>query len=289
MNAKFFKYKLSNLIAINKIVSIHYYEYSKRFEFKGESHDFWEIVYVDKGDLTVGAGSREILLKQGEAVFHKPNEFHTLHANGVTAPNLFIISFVCHSKAMDFYKNKTLYIPPKCRKFIAQILEESEKTFVYPCEKRLILKDDAPAGGQQLIKCYLEQFLIMLLRTESEKKENKIFPSKTSVENYFASSVIKLLEDHLYGKITVQEICERLNFSRAYVANVFKKNTGYSVSEYYARMKISEAKKLIREENYNFTQISEMLHFDTPNYFSRAFKRITGMTPSEYRASVKVD
>ena len=239
--------------------------------------------------MTVGAGSREIFLKQGEAVFHKPNEFHTLHANGVTAPNLFIISFVCHSKAMDFYKNKTLYIPPKCRKFIAQILEESEKTFVYPCEKRLILKDDAPAGGQQLIKCYLEQFLIMLLRTESEKKENKIFPSKTSVENYFASSVIKLLEDHLYGKITVQEICERLNFSRAYVANVFKKNTGYSVSEYYARMKISEAKKLIREENYNFTQISEMLHFDTPNYFSRAFKRITGMTPSEYRASVKVD
>ena len=50
--------------------------------------------------------------------------------------------------------------------------------------------------------------------------------------------------------------------------------------------KIKEAKKLIREEQYNITQISYMLAFDNPHYFSRVFKRITNMTPTQYKNSV---
>jgi len=51
--------------------------------------------------------------------------------------------------------------------------------------------------------------------------------------------------------------------------------------------KIQEAEKLISEKKYNFTQISDMLSFDNSHYFSRVFKRISGMTPTEYKNSVK--
>jgi two-component system response regulator YesN len=59
--------------------------------------------------------------------------------------------------------------------------------------------------------------------------------------------------------------------------------------EYLSLLRISESKKLIREQNYNMTEISNLLYFDNPHYFSRAFKRFTGMTPREYKYSVKND
>ena len=54
----------------------------------------------------------------------------------------------------------------------------------------------------------------------------------------------------------------------------------------YIDMKPSEVRKLIREGKYNMTQISDMLQFDNPQYFSKCFKTVTNMTPSEYKASI---
>ena len=56
--------------------------------------------------------------------------------------------------------------------------------------------------------------------------------------------------------------------------------------KYYNGLKIKEARKLIREGRYNMTQISDMLHFDNPQYFSKCFKAYTNMTPREYKASI---
>ena len=57
--------------------------------------------------------------------------------------------------------------------------------------------------------------------------------------------------------------------------------------EYYSALKISEAKSMIRSGQMNFTQISEYLGYSSIHYFSRQFKRSTGMTPSEYVSSIR--
>ena len=59
------------------------------------------------------------------------------------------------------------------------------------------------------------------------------------------------------------------------------------VIEYFSLMKINIAKELIRTNRMNFTQISEHLGYTSIHYFSRQFKKITGMTPSEYVTSIK--
>ena len=93
-------------IQIQQVVTVHYFEYSSNYAFVGESHDFWEFVYVDKGEIVVTAEDKELPLKKGEMVFHRPGEFHSLRANGVVAPNLVIASFYCHSPAMEFFENR---------------------------------------------------------------------------------------------------------------------------------------------------------------------------------------
>ena len=77
-----------------------------------------------------------------------------------------------------------------------------------------------------------------------------------------------------------------MSYSRAYLSKIFRQTTDYTILEYILMLKIREAKKLIREGNYNFTQISDKLAFENPHYFSRVFKRITNMTPGDYKKSV---
>ena len=68
---------------------------------------------------------------------------------------------------------------------------------------------------------------------------------------------------------------------------LFQKKTSLGVIEYFSRMKINAAKEMIRTGRMNFTQISETLGYTSIHYFSRQFKKIAGMTPSEYASSIK--
>jgi AraC-like DNA-binding protein len=78
-----------------------------------------------------------------------------------------------------------------------------------------------------------------------------------------------------------------LGVSKTVLKDVFKNNTGQTVMEFFSYLKMEQAKLLIREGTYNFTEISALLGFSTVHVFSKAFKRSVDMTPSEYAKSVK--
>ncbi len=71
-----------------------------------------------------------------------------------------------------------------------------------------------------------------------------------------------------------------------YISRIFNKSCGYTIIAYYAELKIKEAKKLIREDRYSFAEISNMLCFNNPHYFTRVFKKTANMTPKDYKNSV---
>ena len=101
MKVTYVKTQLQNVVNISKIVTVHYYEFDKNFVFNGESHDFWEMVYIDKGRVQVRNDEEELVLSQGEIIFHRPNEFHSIKALH-SAPNFFVVSFVCTSPLMIY-------------------------------------------------------------------------------------------------------------------------------------------------------------------------------------------
>lgn len=280
---KYIRYKINTSININKIPTLLYFEFDKDYYFQGESHDFWELVYVDKGEIIIRAAKEEITLKQGEAYFHYPNQFHNIKANGKVAPNVFIITFVCRSGAMSYFRKKGhLKFGPASRELIEKIIEEGHP--VYDLQQQETSLKEPVFGGQQMIKIYLEMLLITLIR---EDNKTRVFSSKSSLDDHITLEIKKLLEENIYGNIDIQTICKKLNYGKTYLCHTFKSVTGKSIMKYYSELKITEAKKLIREKLYNFTQISNMLMFNNPHYFSYVFKNITGMTPREYRNSVK--
>lgn len=291
MNSSYIRTKFNNFINVSEIVTIHYYEFDNTFEFCGEKHNFWEIVYVDNGAVEIMCDKKRVILKQGEILFHQPNEFHTIKSYN-SSPDVFVISFVSKSSAMSYFANYTATLDKTLKPFISSIITEAENTYIIPKNditlKKLITKDNAAIGGEQLIKTYLEQFLIILARDILGKKDVVIFPSKESMETYIISEIKKYIKSKLTQKLKIEDICRHFGYSKTYLSQLFKAQCSISLINYYNKEKIEYSKKLIREQHLNMTQISDMLSFDNPQYFARVFKRVTGLTPSEYAKSLKV-
>ena len=289
MKATYVKTQLQNVVNVSKIVTLHYYEFDKNFVFHGEKHDFWEMVYIDKGRVQVRSDEDYLTLSQGEIVFHRPNEFHSIKALD-SAPNFFVVSFVCNSPLMLYLEKYHTVLNKTLHGFIASILKEAENTFVIPKNdptlKKLIKKETAPIGGEQLIKTYLEQFLIYLIRNIVKKDEHGVFPSKESMETHLVSAAKRLLEEKAEELFRVNDLCIALGYSKSYLSKLFHEQTGTTLAAYAIECKIKRAKQLIREGYLNFAQISDKLSFDNPQYFSRVFKRVTGMTPTEFKSSL---
>ena len=289
MKATYVKTQLKNVINISKIVTVHYYEFDKNFVFHGETHDFWEMVYIDKGRVQVRSDDENLVLSQGEIVFHRPNEFHSIKALD-SAPNFFVVSFVCTSPLMVYLEKYHTVLNKTLHGFISSVIREAESTYVIPKNdptlKKLIKKENAPIGGEQLIKTYLEQFLIFLIRNIVKKEEPNVFPTKESMETHLVSSAKRLIEEKAEEPFRVNDLCIALGYSKSYLSKLFHEQTGETIANFAVRQKIKRAKQLIRDGNLNFAQISEKLSFDNPQYFSRVFKRITGMSPTEFKQSL---
>lgn len=117
---------------VSDIYTIHYYEYRNDFHFDGERHDFWEFQCVDKGAAEVITDNGTYTLTRSQVIFHRPNEFHTLKANGRTAPNIIVISFACNSPCMKFSKIKYSNFPIPNEVFWDALLRKQETVLLLP-------------------------------------------------------------------------------------------------------------------------------------------------------------
>lgn len=287
---KFYMHKISNLLNVQKIVTIHYQSLEKNYVFPEETHDFWEINYADKENVFVGIDDKKIELKQGEILFIKPNQRHFVES-GDKEPNLFIISFSCRSECMNFFMDKKYSVPENYRYLLQNIMSEANDTFQLPDFdphlNELKLKECPNLGGEQIIKNSLETLLIYLLRSEQKRPSSQeFFVSKIADSSELEDEIVRILTSKVYGKFKLSDLCETLHYGSTHLCTFFREKTGMSIYQTYLKLKIDEAKKLIRK-NKSFSDITDILCFDSISTFAFVFKKHVGMTPSEYRNSIK--
>lgn len=285
---KYFKHKIQNLLLIDKLVIVQFYEFDKNFKYGPESHDFWEMVYADKESIICNIDGKETILNQGQIIFHKPNEMHLHSSNGKNAPDVFVASFETRSEAMRFFENKLITLNKNQKQFIYSIIESAKQTFDIPFSdpnlRKMKLLQSPILGGEQLIKNYLELLLIDLMRMLTETEQgNNTFLFENELGNKLVDDIIKLLKENIFNNISIDEISRVTSYSKAYIFKQFKSATGKGIIEYYLQLKNKTAKKLLRENELSIKEISEKLCFDTPNYFSKTFKKLNGITPTEYK------
>lgn len=289
----FIRQGLPSVIHIRKIITIFYMELSKDFRNPGERHDFWEMVYIDKGEMLCTADKHQFTLKSGEVTFHRPNEFHNLSGDRRTAPNVSILTFECDSAAMKHFEGKILQLTAEEKRLLSLLITEGLSCFRLedpsnPLLQNLHTLPEAPFGGFQMIRNLLEIFLISLYR----HRECLTKTSRQSIQidgvavNFEIKELLDVLQANIYGRLSVSDIAKAVGKSESTVKSVFRSFYSGGIMRYYRSLKIREAKKLIRENRHTLAQIAELLCYDSPQYFSKCFRDATNMSPSQYQQSI---
>jgi len=284
-------YKKSvNGINVENIIGISYLVLDKDKKLDIEVHDFWEFLYVDKGKCAFLRNGKELKLEQGDVVFLSPNTFCSVCADRANPPVLFILSFTSKSRCMKHFENLYMPLTSVFSQLILDMYSEGQRTFdmstYNPITRQLNPLKQPVWGGAQLIMTYLEQFLIKLVR---RKANPRAYCSYSANATPFVRKIAKMLQENVYGKLSLDDICSAVGYGKAYACREFKKYMGMTIMKYYTMFKILEAKKLIRGRKHNFTQISSMLMFSDSHHFTNVFFKKTSMTPSQYSKSVKSD
>lgn len=280
-------------IHIEKIYTIHYFEYMSDFYFPGERHDFWEFQCVDKGEAEVCTDDGTYTLSRGQIIFHRPNEFHSLKASGKTAPNIVVVSFECNSPCMHFFDKRIMNISDTERNLMGMLIAEARRCILTPLDdpytEKMELRPDSLVGSRQLIRIYLEQILLQMIRRYTVPQltlpHHKPAAESKHPEQY--TKIIFYLEEHIRESLSIDRICRDNLIGRSQLQKMFREQHNCGIIVFFSRMKIEFAKQLIRENQMNFTQISDFLGYSSIHYFSRQFKKTSGMTPSEYVTSIK--
>lgn len=290
--------ELTEALSIRKLISFHYFEYAKGFTFDGEAHDFWELLYVDKGEVEVRAGDQTHLLKAGTVIFHKPGEFHAVRVGAEhKPPNLIVIAWACESPQIRWLAGKISTLDNTERNLLSLLVREGFQTFNPPFDDPyahgLTLREDAPFAGEQALKSYLAMLLIQLirgeLRTGEAAADNRRLTSaqQEKAEQQVVRQAVSYMKANLAESLTLDDLCREVRLGKSQLKRIFRIHMAQGALDCFKRMKIEEAKTMIREQLYNFSEIAAKLGYASLHYFSRDFKRVVGMSPSEYAKSTQ--
>ena len=128
-------------------------------------------------------------------------------------------------------------------------------------------------------------FLISLLQRHSISDNQAASFTSRGFDEIFRR-VTDYMENHISEHLSIEKICWDNMISRTQLQKIIHTETGVGIIDYFSQLKIEAAKHLIRDGHLNYTEISQELGFSSIHYFSRRFKKITGMPPSEYASSL---
>lgn len=283
--------KLEQELFINSIISIHYFEYTTEFRYTGESHDFWELIFCDKGELCITAGNNTYVLSRGQAFLHPPAQFHNVCAHGGKSANSIIFSF--ESPTSELYGVSDRIIPTDVyvSSALFSVLREAKFSFQNELgmlhDSQLIRKDDnAHFASEQIIQNYIELLLIHLIRSS---QNNEPFPElpQNRIKNSLISDIVAYMSANLGAKITFTHLTHKFSISSTTLKNLFSKTYGHGAMEHLTLMRIEHAKEMLRDGRYSCTDIAATCGFCSVHHFSGVFRRHEGMSPTEYVKSVK--
>ena len=281
--------RIKREIEIEGFHTIYYFEFDKYFSHVPEKHDFWEMIYIDSGEIdaiTDGLGEK---VSQGQVLFNKPNELHAHISDGKVPNNMLVITFTSKSPAMYFFDRK-LFSLDKTQKMLLTLFMKEAKIALGEisgdyANKNPIDFRDAPFGSVQLLECYFIEFLLTLMRCNADSVV-KVQRTESTLEQGQSSTaelMIEYMKSRLYENVTLTELCQKFYMGKTQLCALFANYVGTSPIEYFLDLKLKEAKRLLREENFSISKISDTLGYSSIHVFSRSFKNATGVSPNEYR------
>ena len=275
--------KLNSTINVQGVVNVHFFEFTKDYYTKNDKHPFYELIYVSSGKLTIKSEDFSGELEKNKLIIHRENEFHALTCDKDSTPTVIIIGFTCLGAGIEKFSKTPITLTDADVKKLAEIIKEARNVFAPPYDVPVYdmkKKKNAPFGAEQMLKILLEYFLIGLMRKFADSVS---LDEPNMVERLNVAEILDYINDSFLEKISLDELSFIFRTNRSTLCKEFKNYTGTTVSEYINDKKLKLAKDKILKTTKTFTEIAQELNFESIHYFTRFFKKKTGLSPKEYR------
>ncbi|WP_248928872.1 AraC family transcriptional regulator [Paenibacillus hamazuiensis] len=233
-----------------------------------------ELVFFAKAKGTFKIDKKAYELKDGTLLYISPGMPHAIE----TDPEAPLSCFSVHFSYASVNLSEGGWNLQKGPRDLPLPFEQELKDY-YQIEdvfKKLVKTWDAKLPGYEFIsKTLLQQLVIVIF--QNIKKENPNYSSSLKVEK-----IIRYMHEHIQDKITLSQLSDLVQLSPTYLSRTFKEITGYSIIEFFNKIKMDKAKEMILEGNRKIKEVSRALGFTDEFYFSRIFKKTEGLSPSEF-------
>ena len=263
---------ISSSLDISEIYTKFYQEKGTNYNFSGEKHSYWELTYVDKGELLTTIDGVSYHLKQGDLIFYAPMQFHTQSTFEKISSSYLTINFKMNFNHADLLCNKIFSLKRDSYFIVTRLIEELSNDNLY---------------SNDLSLCYLKQLIIQMLRLDNSHFHSKpTTHMQQTYENELLNDILLYIDDNIYEKISVSTLCDHFCISTSMLHSLFRKNMNNTAKNYINELKLSKSKELIRNSTHTLSEISEMLGFSSIHYFSKKFKLYFNISPTEYSKSI---
>ena len=263
---------ISSSLYISEIYTKFYQEKGTNYNFSGEKHSYWELTYVDKGELLTTIDGVSYHLKQGDLIFYAPMQFHTQSTFEKISSSYLTINFKMNFNHADLLCNKIFSLKRDSYFIVTKLIEELSNDNLY---------------SNDLSLCYLKQLIIQMLRLNNSHFHSKpTTHMQQTYENELLNDILLYIDNNIYEKISVSTLCEHFCISTSMLHSLFRKNMNNTAKNYINELKLSKSKELIRNSTHTLSEISEMLGFSSIHYFSKKFKLYFNISPTEYSKSI---
>ncbi len=270
-------YPIKERIKLTGIYSFFTLPCSNTYEFAGESHSFWELMYVISGSLCVSANEKVYHLSQGQLIFHQPLELHKFHVTSQEGAKIMVMSYEAEGKLRDFFREKVFLLDQQQKEILSQLINYAE-----------IYADNSQTnyyrylGAFQSVNLYSQKvslFIQQLLLSLAEG--NSITPSPEDEDSVLFTKTVQYMKERISQNLSVTNIASALHVSISALKRVFKKYAGLGVHKYFLKLKLKAAIELLGNGS-SVTSTAEKLGFSSQGYFTNVFKREFGELPSDY-------
>lgn len=231
----------------------------------------YQLLYVASGKAHFYFQGKEEIVSAGNMVLYRPKEEQRYYYYGAEHPEVYWVHFTGNN-----VKNilRQYGIADDIHVIHTNTSLEYKRLFSLMIQELKLCKDDY----EELLVHYLKELLIMIHRVLINNP-----PGKSSFLITEMDDAVQYFHTNYNQTISIENYAAKHNMSVSWFIRNFKEYTNATPAQYILSLRISNARTLLENTSYNVSEISNIVGYENPLYFSRIFKKQCGMSPSEFR------